>query len=64
MLENEKYKYNIQIFTQNFIQRLLFLYWIKQAKYQRYEGKKVEWSKIDELGQIYQIEKPKQIVVK
>ena len=48
-VENENGKFNIQIWKPNFIQR--FLYWIGIAKDPRYNGKKLDWTKIDEWGQ-------------
>tara|TARA_R110002020_G_scaffold254511_2_gene468217 strand:- start:738 stop:950 length:213 start_codon:yes stop_codon:yes gene_type:complete len=49
-VEKDNGRFNIHFWKPNIIQR--FLYWIGILKDPRYNGKKLDWTKIDEAGQM------------
>lgn len=46
--ENKDGKFNVKIYKPNFIERILIL--LKIIKDKRYDGKKLSWQEIDEVG--------------
>jgi len=50
LAENKNGKFHIQVWKPNCIQR--FLYWIGLVKDPRYNGKKLDWTTLDERGQM------------
>lgn len=48
--ENKDGKFNVKFYKPSFIERLFI--WLKIIKDKRYDGKKISWQEMDEMGVI------------